>query len=63
MKQHYWDAPPVPPGTPQTATIVIRSRCGLTRPMPVWQMHTWASTAPATVDPAAACDHCVAVTP
>lgn len=58
---HYWHAPPIPGGTPETATVVIRSDCRLTRTMPVWQMREWQARANKP-DPANACTACLAAT-
>jgi hypothetical protein len=58
--RHYWDGPTIPPTAPSGGSITLRTRCGISRTLPIWQAREWAATADTTPRPAEDCTECVA---
>lgn len=63
VTRHYWHTPTIPPTTPATATVVVRTACGGHPPvtMPLWQVREWERQAPPR-DVTRDCQRCAALT-
>lgn len=58
---HYWHAPEIPLGTPVTASVVVKSDCGLRIDLPVWGVRHWEDRQNSEPTPDNACPACVTV--